>query len=398
MVINLKDSRFKAMLFPLFAVLVIFIMSSTSSRAEEPIKIGVIHAHTGVHTSVGKAATNGLLVSFEQIGYEVAGRKVEVIVEDAEGKSDVALTKARKLVEKNKVNILVGPVDTASAYALRSYVETNKLPMIITIAFARDLTQAKKSPYIFRVNATGDQVSRPFGRYAYEKLGLRKAVVMASDVAAGHEVADGFMETFKQAGGQVVKEIYPPLDTADYGPFIATIDVGKADTVWTWFAGAAAVRFVNQYNEYGLKTRIRLIGHGAVNDTTVLGTLGEGAIGIVSALNYTPSLKNPENAKFVKAYRQKFGEEVIEWAVMGFTAGKVIVEAAKAIEGRVEETSRFLEALRKVNFDDPRGPFKFDTDQNPIQNVYILKTIKKDGKVVNDVIDTIPDVSQYWPR
>jgi len=199
----------------------LLVCSPAGAQTAGPIKIGVLHDTTGPLTPQGTDLNMAIRLHMNEIGYEVAGRKIELIFEDTESKGEVGLTKARKLVERDKVHLLIGPANTAAAYAVRDYVERNKIPTVLTQATAKDLTQEKASPYIFRTSFGSEQLHMPAAWYAVKKLGYKRAVVVAFDVVAGREQAGGFIKMFKQLGGTVVSEIYAPLGTADWAPYLA---------------------------------------------------------------------------------------------------------------------------------------------------------------------------------
>ena len=371
---------------------------SWAAPATGPIKIGFMAPYVGVYAKPGKDMDNGFKLYLEEIKHQVAGRKIQVITEDTEAKPEIGPIKARKLVEKDKVNLLAGIIHSGVAYSIRDYVDANKIPLVLTNAGAARLTAQDRSPYIFRVSFVNGQQDLAGGWYAYEKAGIRKVIILAPDYSAGHEKADGFLKTFKAAGGQVVAEIYPPLSTQDYAPFLAqvTSKLGSVDAVWAFFAGSDSIRFIKQYEEYGLKDKVKLFVIGDTVDDSFLPSMGDAALGVVNYLHYATTLDTPENKKFVAAYRKKYNEDPSLFSEQGYVGARVIVDAIKAVKGNVEDKEKFLEALRQVKFEAPRGPFRFDKFQNVIETVYIRKADKIGGKVQNVVTDKIPDVDQFW--
>jgi len=390
----------KLLLIGMFVIFLypLVIVSQGIAAAAEPIKIGYLAPYVGVYAKNGKDLTDGFKLYLDEIGYKVAGREIVLITEDDEMKPEVGTTKARKLVEKDRVHMLAGIIHSGVAYAIKDYVNNNKMPLILTNAGAAKLTAQDKSPYIFRVSFVNGQQDLAGGWYAYAKLGIRKVLMMFPDYSAGHEKADGFKRGFKAMGGEIVAEIFPPLGTTDYGPYLAKVVdyAGKVDRVWMFFSGSDAVRSIVQYSEYGLKDKIKLFVIGDTVDETFISSQKDAALGVESYLHYTPTLDTPENKRFVKAYTDKYRNEPGQFSEQAYIGAKAIVKALEAIKGKVEDRDAFMKALRDVKFEAPQGPFRFDNNQNVVQNVYIRRVEKKGEKYVNTVFDMVPDVDQFW--
>ena len=363
-------------------------------QAQDPIRIGVPLILTGPLALAGEDNRKGILLYFEEVGFQLAGRKVEVKVEDTEGKADVALTKIRRLVERDKVHAIIGIVGSHEAYAARDYIHNQGIPTMVTTAGAKDLTLARKSPFIFRVANDNTQENLPLGHYAYTKLGYKAAVVLASDFAAGREMAEAFTKTFTGAGGKVIQQAFAPLGTADFAPYISGLKLDQADVLYIWFGGAEPARVINQLKEYGFKKPI--ISQGAITANYVLPSVGDAALGIVTAKHYSDVLDTPENRRFVAAFVKKYNAKPDAWHEQSYVGAKVVGEAIKAIGGRVEDRQRFVDALRKVRFEGPAGLVWFDENQQRVFDVYIRKLEKSGGEYVNRVVDKIPNVSQNW--
>jgi branched-chain amino acid transport system substrate-binding protein len=384
--------------FAVAFVAVLFFVSRGTARAAEPIKIGFMAPYVGVFSQLGNDLRNGFKLALEEAGYKAAGRQIVLIDEDTEGKPEVGLSKTRKLVEKDQVQILAGLVNSAVAYAVRDYVISKKVPLVLCSAAGTKLTQELRDPYIFRVSMANGQEELVAGWYAASKLGAKRVIIMAPDYSAGYEKVDGFLKTFKAAGGEVVDSIYPPLGTNDFAPYLAKVTpyVGKVDRVWAFFSGSDAIRFINQYEETGLKDRIKLWVDGGTVDEAILPSMSQAALGVDNYQHYAPSLDTPENRRFVKAYQQRYKEMPAQLADQGYVGGKVIVKAIETVKGNIENQAAFLKALKNVKFEAPRGAFRFDEQQNVIFNVYIRRVVNENGRYFNRVIDTIPDVGQYW--
>ena len=390
----------RTMLGPLVVALVLLVTVVTvpaPAQPKPPIRIGFLADLTGIAAQPAKDMVNGLQMYLDEIGGQMAGRKVEVIVEDTQARPDATLTKLRKLVEHDRVHLVAGVLFGHLGYAVAPKVEEYRIPTLITVAASDDLTQRLKYRWVIRTGWASSQPSHPFGEYVAKTLGHKKVVVVGSDYAFAWEVVGGFQKTFEEHGGQIVQKLWVPLGAMDLAPYIAKIR-RDADAVLTMVAGAPTLQFFRQYQEAGLKGKIALIAGGPAVDESLLPSMGDEALGTVSPLIYSGALDTPANRKFVKEYRAKFGKVPSYFAETNYTSGRWIHEAVKALNGNVEDREALLAALRKVEITDAvRGPVKLDANGNPIQNVYIRKVERnKDGELQNTVILTIPAVSQFW--
>src|SRR5881397_890348 len=387
----------KAIVSVLLALLLTGVAGSEPVWAQKgPIRIGVITAMTGGAAQIGKDMTNGISMWLDENGGTIAGRKVEVIVEDSQGQPNVALTKLQKLVESDRVHVLVGEIFAHIGYAMAPKVDEYKIPMLYPVIAADDLTQRKPAKWVVRTGWASSQPSHPFGEYAAKTLGYKKIAVIGIDYAFGWEVVGGFQKTFEENGGQIVQKLWAPLNTTDFAPYLSQIR-RDADAVFALMVSISASRFPKQYQDAGLKAKLPLIGGGTTFDEFVLPSLGDEAIGGISPLIYSAALDTPVNRRFVAEYRKRYGKVPSYFSETSYTSTRWINEAAKAVGGDVENREKFLEALRKVEIPDaPRGPVKLDAYGNPVQNIYVRKVERKGGELWNTVIQTYPAVSQFW--
>lgn len=361
-----------------------------------PIKIGFMAPMTGPAAQVGRDMINGLTMYLDEIGHQIAGRKVEVIVEDNQGRPDVALSKLRKLVESDQVHLITGILNAHVGYALAPRIDEYRIPTLFPVVAGDDLTQRKPAKWVVRTGWAASQASHPFGEWVARQLGYKRIVTIGIDYSFGWEVVGGFQKTFEGAGGQVIQKLWAPFTTNDFAPYLSQIR-RDADAVFALMVAGAAVRFPKQYQDAGLKGRLPLLGAGASFDESVLQALGDEALGVISPLIYSAALDTPANKRFVSQFRSKYGRIPSYFSEVCYTTGRWIHEGAKAVGGNVEERERFLGALKAVEIPDaPRGPLRLDSHGNPIQNVYVRKIERKDGELWNSVIHTFPVVSQFW--
>ena len=386
----------RQLIVTVLAVLVLAAGTLPAGAQKGPIKIGVIAPMTGGAAQAGKDMTNGLQMWLDENNNQMAGRKVEVIIEDSQGQPNVALTKLQKLVERDKVNVLVGELFAHIGYAMAPKVDEYRIPMLYPVIAADDLTQRKPAKWVVRTGWASSQPSHPFGEYAAKTLGYKKIVAIGIDYAFGWEVIGGFQKTFEENGGQIIQKLWAPLGTTDFAPYLSQIK-RDADAVFALMVAQSSLRFPKQYQDAGLKGKFPLIGGGTTFDEFVLPSLGDEAIGGMTPLQYSAALDTPINKRFVAEYRKKYGKVPSYFSETSYTSTRWIAEAAKVVGGDVENREKFLEALRKVEIpDSPRGPVKLDAHGNPIQNIYIRKVEKKDGELWNTVVHTYPAVSQFW--
>jgi len=390
-------------MFARFAALVVLLALASARTSPAPadaqggpIKIGLLVPLTGAASALGKDMLNGTELYLDEINRQVAGRKIELIVEDTEGVTATALTKARKLVDQDHVAILTGGLLASTGYAIHPFADAAKIPTTYPVMSSDDLTQRKPARWVVRTGWNSSQSTQAFGEWIAKNLKYKKIATVGFDYAFGWESVGGFQRTFEENGGQIVQKIWTPLNTTDFSPFIAQIK-GDVDAVFTVFFGRGSLQFVKQYADSGLKAKIPLLGNGTVTDESVLPQMGDEALGVYTPLHYSAALDNPANKKFVKVFEAKAGKVPSYYAETCYTNARWIVEAIKAINGKVEDREAFLAALKKVELKDfPRGPVVIDKWGNPIQNVYIRKVERVGGQLQNTVVFTYPAVSQFW--
>jgi branched-chain amino acid transport system substrate-binding protein len=371
-------------------------LASGQSSSRDSIKVGFLVPLSGPYVQNGRDILNGFLLALDEMRYRAGGRRVELIVEDDEAIPAVGLTKARKLVERDKVHLMAGALLSSTGYALAPYIDSMQVPMIYPVVSADDLTQRRPSHWIVRTGWSGSQPNHAFGEYAYRTLKRRKIATVALDYAFGWESVGGFERTFVEEGGTIAKKIWCPVSVHDFAPYLAQVP-RDVDAVYALVLGRAALQFMRQYQEFGLKQRVLLIGGGTTTDEHVLPFMGDEAVGVITALHYSAALETPANRKFVAAYRARFRKIPSYYSESMYSGAKWFAAAAEAVHGNVEDSAAFLQALRNVRVMDlPRGPVQLDEYGSPIENVYIRKVERVNGELQNTVIETFPRVSQFW--
>jgi branched-chain amino acid transport system substrate-binding protein len=358
-----------------------------------PIRVGFLTIKTGPLASGGIQMEQGLTVFFKERNNMLAGRPVELSTADTAGYPAQARTKTQELVERLKVSVLIGPLAAFEALAIDDYIRSSQTP-ILTVAGAEDMTQRKANPWLVRPSCTSSQPSQPLGEYAAKDLKLKRVAVLADDLAFGHENVAGFQRVFEDNGGKVVQKLFTPLNAPDYGTYISQLKP-DLDAVYTGHAGSNGFKFIKQLREYGNKAQI--LGGFTPVDESLLQQMGDDALGAITGNWYSAELAIPINKKFVETIRRDYKVDPGVYAAETYVCGEVLEHALKTVGGKAEDKDALMKALKAAKLPDSlRGPLHFDEFGNSVGNIYIRKVEKKDGRYVNAVVKTYPDVSQFW--
>jgi branched-chain amino acid transport system substrate-binding protein len=360
------------------------------TQASEEIKIGAILPLTGALLRQGPKVQEGAQMAFEDAGWQVAGKKIKLIVEDSGTNPTTGLDKARKLVESDKVIAIMGPQHSGVANAIQPYMNKNKVLSLKSRQFPKPLIA--KYPYLIVLDGTQEQTCWPMGWYAYEQMGFRKITAMGSDFIAGRAFVGGFMKGFKEKGGEIVQEQWFPLGNVDFGPYLGALK--PADACASWLGGPGALRFITQYYDYGVYKRMPLIAAYASSliDEDILPQLGEKALGIVGPSSYASTLDNPINERAVKKYKAKHGVPPPDsMMVGGYMNAFVLLKGLEATRGDTNPDKLRKAILALKLKDTPIGPLSFTPQGAGIFNVYVVKVAKLGGEYVWDVVHTYPD-------
>lgn len=364
--------------------------------SQEPIKIGFVTSLTGIGAPGGQDMVKGIELWLEQIGHKLAGRPVQVVIEDDQHSSTLAINKIRKLREQDKVHVLAGTISSNIAYIVAPFVNTMAVPMLFPITGADDLTKRKRYRWVIRTGFSSSQYGLPFGEWVYTRLGYRRVATFGLDYALGWEIIGSFQLTFEESGGQIVQKVWSPQGFVDFSANMKQLR-SDVDAIFFSTSNMGADVVARQYKDFGPK--LPAIGGGPSFDESTLEHVGAAALGAVSVSHYSAVLKNPANERFSNAFKTKYGTTATTslFSEGAYTCGLWIQKAIEKLKGEVEDTGRLLMALREVRLDDaPRGPMSLDEYGSPIQNIYVRRIEEVDGRLQNTVIDTIANVSQFW--
>ncbi|MEX2532327.1 MAG: ABC transporter substrate-binding protein [Nitriliruptoraceae bacterium] len=378
-------------LIAVLALVSVLAACQTNDSADEAgFTVGLINPLTGPFAALGEDVNDGFRLFVEENDGQLGGIPVTLNVEDEANDTAIATEAAERLISQG-ADVLVGFVNSGVTYGASQAIVESGVPLIITTAGADDLTQRDANDTVFRVSYTSSQDSMPLGDYACDTLGYDTVTLVALDYAFGWEAAAGFAKTFTDSGCTIGQELYVPLGTQDWAPFVQQID-RDADAVWAVIAGPDTIRFLEAYTDFGID--LPIIGHGALTDEQVLSEQRERAKGIVTSLHYSAAIDTDANTAFKEAFEARYERSVSQYADNGYIAAKAIDAALTAAD--TTEREAFITALRGIEVDGPRGPTRFDEYGQAIYNVYIRRVDEIGGTYQNTVIDTRTDVSQFY--
>jgi branched-chain amino acid transport system substrate-binding protein len=361
--------------------------------AQATVKLGLIGEFSGPFAEYGQQIYGGMKAYMKLHGDTVAGKKIEVIQKDTTGPApDVAKRLAQELISRDKVDMLVGFGLTPNAMAVAPVATETKTPMIIMNAATSSITT--KSPYIVRVSMTLPQVATPMAIWA-AKNGIKHVYTAISDYGPGLDAEAAFSKAFKSPGGEIVGSVHMPLKNPEFAPFIQRIKDAKPEAVFLFLpAGEQGVAFMKGFKERGLaESGIKLIATGDITDESVLQTMGDPALGLVTSFHYSAAHDSPENRTFLKAYTEVNGTKLSPnfMAAAGYD-GMAAIYAALQKTGGSTDGDKILAAMKGMKIDSPRGPISIDAEtRDVIQTMYIREVKKVGGKLENVEFDKFPD-------
>lgn len=355
------------------------------------VSVGLINPITGPFAALGEDVNAGFELYVEENGGQLAGYDVEVLSEDTANDTAVAIEGVERLLS-NGADVMLGFVNSGVTYGASEVVRESGVPLIITTAGADDLTQRDAADNIFRLSYTSSQDSMPLGDYACNELGHETTAIIGLDYAFGWEAASGFAKAYEDAGCEIVQELYAPLGTQDWAPFVQQLDT-SADAVWAVIAGSDAIRFTRAYSDFGVE--LPLLGHGSTTDEQVLEEQAQFAEGAITTLHYSGAIESEDNVSFRETFESSTGNSVSQYAEHGWATAQVIEAALE--EAGSTDSDALIDAIGNVQVQAPRGPLSFDEYGQAVYSVYVREVTQDDeGRWINQVIEQYDDVSQFW--
>src|SRR5215475_12026958 len=355
------------------------------AAAQEKIRIGVIVTLSGPAAALGQQVRDGFALGITDLGGKMGGKDVEVTVVDDELKPDAAVVKVKGLLERDKVDFVVGPIFSNILQAIHKPVTENKTFLISPNAGAASYAGKDCSPFFFVTSYQNDQVHQVLGKVAQDR-GYKRMYLMVPNYQAGRDSVAGFKLDFK---GEIVEETYLPLNTIDFQPELSKINSQKPDALFTFMPGGLGVNLVKQYRQAGLADRIPVLSAFTVDEST-LPAQQDAAVGMFGGANWAPNLDNPQSKKFVASYEAAYNNVPGTYAMQAYDTAMLIDSAVKAVKGDLSNKEAVSSALKKADFASLRGGFKFNANGYPIQNFYLTKVAKRpDGKFQTEIVQAV---------
>ena len=344
------------------------------------LKVGLMLPYTGTYASLGNAITNAFKLYVAERGGKLAGREVEYVVLDDESEPAKAVDNANRIVNRDKVDVLVGTVHSGvQAGMVKVSRESGVLSIIPNAGFGAATGQLC-APNIFRTSFSNWQTIHALGKVMVEK-GHKTCAWITHKYAAGEEMFGGFKEGYEKAGGRIVKDLWLPFPNVEFQALLTEIAAAKPDAVACFFAGGAAVKFVKDYDAAGLKAKIPLYGNGFLTDGT-LQAQGASAQGILTTLHYADSLDVSKDKEFRLSYAKAYKLQPDVYAVQGYDAAQLLDIGLKAVKGDIKASKAMIAAMEGVTIDSPRGKWKMSRSHNPIQDSYLRQVVGEQNKYV----------------
>ncbi|HEY7992128.1 MAG TPA: ABC transporter substrate-binding protein [Stellaceae bacterium] len=366
-----------------------FVLPRVSIGQAAKVKLGLMLPYSGTYAALGRNIDEALRLAIAQQGGKLGGREVDYVTLDDESDPPKGAERASKLVNGDKVDVLIGTVHSGVAAGMVKVAHDTGALLIIPNAGLVAATGPLCAPNIFRTSFSNWQPAFGMGKVAASR-GWKKAVVISWDYAAGKESNGGFAEAFTAGGGQIAKELYLPFPKVEFQPLLTEIASLKPDVVYAFFAGGGAVKFVKDYAAAGLRKSIPLVGPGFLTDGT-LQAQGDAAQGLETTLHYADGLDLPRDKEFRAAFKAASKRDADVYAVQGYDTGQLLVAGFNAVKGDVAAKPALIAAWEKAEIDSPRGKFTLSKAHNPIQDIYLRKVAGLENKYVSVAVKALAD-------
>ena len=369
------------------SLLAMVVASCGDDEPEGSVKIGLALELSGPGASSGPLVEEGIRAAFSEVGNEVEGRELTVIVEDTASDPAVSLDKVRKLVESDNVDLIVGPIFSNAVQGTAPYLAEQKIPNISIYQHPADIT---KHPYIYAAGGTLKDPTYVLGQYIYDELGYRSITTLGIDYVAGWDFVGGVVQGFQDRGGQLVQQQWHPFGTFDFAPFLTTLE--EADAIVLWPLADAAPVLLRQLKEFGVDMPVVAAWAGGAVDEALLGDMGDTAAGVHSVSYYAPLTDTQANREWLDSFKAQTGIDPTGDAhFLGYRTGQIVIEALKRSGGSTDP-DKLADAIQGVELDTPVGRFSFDDSRFGRQSFYIIRVDKVGDEYRHVPVKEIPDV------
>ncbi|MGI9514514.1 MAG: ABC transporter substrate-binding protein [Anderseniella sp.] len=377
------------------------VFAAGSAQAADKLKIGFMATLEGTYTVLGEDGQRGFEVAMKEAKGMAGGREIEVIVGATDASPDSALRAARKLVEQDKVDIIIGPLSGSEGIAIRDYSKTQpQVTFINGISGAQETTYVTPSENFFRFNMDGAQWSAGLGEYVFKEKGYKTVATIGEDYSFIYTQVFGFALEFCGAGGQITERFWVPLGTKDFASIIASLP-DDVDAIYLGLGGGDAVNFLNQYQQAGGDAK--LIGGTIMIDGTVLSSKGKAKEALIGTPGSGPQADTWDNEKwqtFVKAYQDAFPPEkrfpspalMATGYYNAFNAMKICMDK---VNGELGDGHKGLrQCLAGLELDAPNGKITLDNNRQAIGTNFVTEVVEENGNLVNKLVKIVPNVNQ----
>jgi len=354
-----------------------------------PIKVGFMLPYTGTYASLGNMIENGFRLYVQEQGGKLGGREIQYFKVDDESEPSKATDNVNKLIKRDDVDVLVGTVHSGVALAMAKAAKESNTLLIIPNAGADAITGPMCSANIVRSSFSNWQPGYAMGVVAGKK-GVKRAMTITWNYAAGNESIKGFTEGLEKNGGKVTKDLNLPFPNVEFQALLTEIAAQKPDAVYAFFAGGGAVKFVKDYAAAGLNKSIPLYGPGFLTDGT-LEAQGESAQGMLTTLHYADNLDTPRNNSFRKNFAVAYKTNADVYAVQGYDAAQLLQVGLVAAKGDVSKHDIVAAAMHKATIDSPRGRFSLSPAGNPVQDIYLREVKGKNNEFRSVAVKGLAD-------
>ena len=374
----------------------------SGTSAAESIKIGVLATLEGTYTVLGEDGIRGLNTALAKVGNTAGGKDLEIIIASTDASPDSAIRAAKKVVEQDQVDIVIGPLSGSEGIAIRDYSKTQpQVTFINGSSGAQETTYVDPSENFFRFNMDGAQWSVGLGDYVFNEKGYKSVATVGEDYSFIYTQVLGFATEFCAAGGEITERLWVPLGTKDFASIIAALP-DEVDAIYLGLGGGDAVNFLNQYQQAGGEAN--LIGGSIMVDGTVLNSKGQAKQALIGVPSAGPQADNWDNAawkEYVKLYQDTFPpeERFPSPSLLGtgyYNAAMAAFTALDQIEGDLSDGhAKFRETLSSLELDAPNGKITLDENRQAIGTNFVVEVVETDdGSLATEVVSVVENINQ----